>query len=175
MAPRARPTRVSTARVCVCAFCVRTLCVTVSCVCIAVRASLIFTNRYYIRRVPLEGEDAGPGAAQPAGALLVHDLTNAVALDLQWAEGCLYWSDVTRLGSAIRRSCGAGGAARTLHGATLQNPDGLAVDWVGGNLYWCDKGTDTVEVSRADGSHRRVLLRGGLSEPRALALHPAHG
>lgn len=62
-----------------------------------------------------------------------------------------------------------------LHGATLQNPDGLAVDWVGGNVYWCDKGTDTIEVSRPDGAHRKVLLRDGLSEPRALALLPQRG
>lgn len=143
------------------------------------RASLIFTNRYYIRRAPIVAE--GP---EPATSLLVHNLTNAVALDMDWAEGCLYWSDVTRLGSSIKRVCRGAGAGEALagdepyqllHGATLQNPDGLAVDWVARNLYWCDKGTDTVEVSRLDGAHRRVLLRGGLSEPRALALHPARG
>ncbi|XP_047035509.1 prolow-density lipoprotein receptor-related protein 1-like [Helicoverpa zea] len=133
------------------------------------RASLIFTNRYYIRRVELS-EPPAPGT------LLVHELSNAVALDMHWAAGCLYWSDVTRLGSALRRACGAPpGPPQLLHGATLQNPDGLAVDWVGGNLYWCDKGTDTLEASRLDGRHRRVLLRGGLSEPRALALLPARG
>ncbi|PZC77591.1 hypothetical protein B5X24_HaOG203214 [Helicoverpa armigera] len=133
------------------------------------RASLIFTNRYYIRRVELR-EPPAPGS------LLVHELSNAVALDMHWAAGCLYWSDVTRLGSALRRACGAPpGPPQLLHGATLQNPDGLAVDWVGGNLYWCDKGTDTLEASRLDGRHRRVLLRGGLSEPRALALLPARG
>lgn len=62
----------------------------------AVAASLIFTNRYYIRRVALSGG---------ATALLAHNLSNAVALDA-WTRGrCLYWSDVTRLGSAIRRDC----------------------------------------------------------------------
>lgn len=62
-----------------------------------------------------------------------------------------------------------------MQGATLQNPDGLAVDWVARNVYWCDKGTDTVEVARLDGRHRRVLLRGGLAEPRGLALNPSAG
>ncbi|CAB3232339.1 unnamed protein product [Arctia plantaginis] len=156
----------------------------------AVRASLIFTNRYYIRRAPVLSA-TGPANDHEASELLVHDLTNAVALDMDWATGCLYWSDVTRLGSSIRRSCltdlhsisapallstsAASPQHQLLHSATLQNPDGLAVDWVGGNLYWCDKGTDTLEVSRLDGTHRRVLLRGNLSEPRALALHPKHG
>ena len=49
-----------------------------------------------------------------------------------------------------------------LHSTTVRNPDGLAVDWVGRNLYWCDKTTDTIEVSRLDGSNRLVLLREGL-------------
>ncbi|KAJ0171238.1 hypothetical protein K1T71_012788 [Dendrolimus kikuchii] len=138
-------------------------------------------------------------------ALIVHNLTNAVALDMHYEQGCLYWSDVTRLGSSIKRVCREAGKAlpalpttptalmplapgaapalpdipndryQLLHGATLQNPDGLAVDWVAGNLYWCDKGTDTIEVSALDGRHRKVIIREGLSEPRALALHPARG
>ncbi|CAH0717533.1 unnamed protein product, partial [Brenthis ino] len=79
-------------------------------------------------------------------------------------------------GVAAGGASGAGGgAARVVAGATLQNPDGLAVDWVGGNVYWCDKGTDTLEVARLDGRHRRVLLRAALSEPRALALLPRAG
>ncbi|KAI8432506.1 hypothetical protein MSG28_013507 [Choristoneura fumiferana] len=134
-------------------------------------ASLIFTNRYYIRRVSLDEAHAS--------SLLIHNLTNAVALDMEWERRCLYWSDVTRLGSSIKRACREPGQElshyQILHGATLQNPDGLAVDWVAGNVYWCDKGTDTLEVSRTDGTHRRVLIRTGLQEPRALALHPARG
>ena len=64
---------------------------------------------------------------------------------------------------------------QTLHSATLQNPDGLAVDWVGRNLYWCDKGLDTIEVSRLDGKYRHVLVRQGLQEPRAITLDPHRG
>ncbi|KAL1115241.1 hypothetical protein AAG570_007272, partial [Ranatra chinensis] len=53
--------------------------------------------------------------------------------------------------------------------------DGLAVDWVGRNLYWCDKVLDTIEVSKLDGRYRKVLVRKGLDEPRAIVLHPWNG
>lgn len=36
----------------------------------------------------------------------MHNLTNAVGLDYDWAAGCVYWSDVTRAGSSIQRLCG---------------------------------------------------------------------
>ena len=57
---------------------------------------------------------------------------------------------------------------------TTKHPDGLAVDWVGGNLYWSDNILNTIEVSRLNGTHRKVLLR-GVKEPRALQLYPAKG
>jgi integrin beta 2 len=62
-----------------------------------------------------------------------------------------------------------------LHGSTLKNSDGLAVDWIGRNLYWCDKVLDTIEVSKLDGRFRKVLINTGLSEPRAIVLHPHIG
>jgi len=64
---------------------------------------------------------------------------------------------------------------QSLHHVTLQSPDGLAVDWIAKNLYWCDKGTDTIDISRLDGRYRKVLIREGLQEPRAIALDPFHG
>lgn len=61
-----------------------------------------------------------------------------------------------------------------LHSVTTRHPDGLAVDWIGRNLYWSDNLLNTIEVSRLDGRHRKVLLR-NVSEPRSLQLHPARG
>ncbi|KAK9892226.1 hypothetical protein WA026_019028 [Henosepilachna vigintioctopunctata] len=130
-----------------------------------IQATLILANKYYIRELDLNGRST----------LLVHNLSNAVALDYDWKEQCLYWSDVTEHGSSIKRLCdykNNSTAIQTLHSPTLQNPDGLAVDWIGRNLYWCDKGVDTVEVSTLEGKYRRVLLSSGLEEPRAIALDP---
>ncbi|RZF40959.1 hypothetical protein LSTR_LSTR013214 [Laodelphax striatellus] len=125
---------------------------------------LIFSNKYYIRQLDTHGDTT----------LLANNLTNAVALDFDWEEGCVYWSDVTALRSSIKRFC-KGSSYQTLHSSTLQNPDGIAVDWVGRNLYWCDKGLDTIEVSKLDGRFRKVLLKEGLQEPRAIALDPHQG
>ncbi|CAH1165542.1 unnamed protein product [Phyllotreta striolata] len=133
-----------------------------------VKVSLILANRYYIRELDLNGRST----------LLAHNLTNAVALDYDWLTQCLYWSDVTQLGSSIKRLCdykANGTQAEILHSPSLQNPDGLAVDWVGRNLYWCDKGLDTIEVSSLDGKYRKVLHSKGLEEPRAIALDPIRG
>ncbi|XP_066143818.1 prolow-density lipoprotein receptor-related protein 1 [Euwallacea fornicatus] len=129
-----------------------------------VKPTLLLANRYYIREVNLFGESN----------LIAHNLTNAVALDYDWETQCIYWSDVTHLGSTIKRMCDykKNGPVETLHSSTLQNPDGLAVDWVGRNLYWCDKGTDTIEVSTLSGKHRRVLHSKDLEEPRAIAMDP---
>lgn len=57
------------------------------------------------------------------------------------------------------------------------NPDGLAVDWIAKNLYWCDKGHDTIEVSRLDGKFKKVLINDKelLQEPRSIVLDPTRG
>lgn len=129
------------------------------------RAKLIFSNRYYLRQVDLYGNET----------LLVHNLSNAVALDYEWSTKCYYWSDVTTATSKIQKLCPGDDQQRPVdvHNTLLKNPDGLAVDWVAQNLYWCDKGYDSIEVSRLDGRHRRTLLTNNLQEPRAIALDPA--
>ena len=118
---------------------------------------------------------------------LIKDQVNAVAVDFEWSSKCLFWSDVTSRGSALRKACllhqqkgknSSAGIIPTMKSeqlVTLQNPDGLAVDWVGKNLYWCDKGSDTIEVSDLNGKHRSVLITEGLSEPRAIAVDPLGG
>lgn len=57
----------------------------------------------------------------------------------------------------------------------VKHPDGIAVDWVARNLYWTDTGTDRIEVSRLNGSSRKVLISENLDEPRAITLDPTHG
>ncbi|KAG8452515.1 hypothetical protein GDO86_004341 [Hymenochirus boettgeri] len=127
---------------------------------------LIFANRYYLRKLSLGGTNY---------TLLKQGLNNAVALDFDYREEMIYWTDVTTQGSMIRRMHINGSNVQVLHRTGLSNPDGLAVDWVGGNLYWCDKGRDTIEVSKLNGAYRTVLVNTGLREPRALVVDVQHG
>ncbi|MCJ8744681.1 hypothetical protein PDJAM_G00121590 [Pangasius djambal] len=127
---------------------------------------LIFANRYYLRKLNLDGSNY---------TLLKQGLNNAVALDFDYREQMIYWTDVTTQGSMIRRMHINGSNVQVLHRTSLSNPDGLAVDWVGGNLYWCDKGRDMVEVSKLNGAFRTVLINTGLREPRAIAVDVRNG
>ncbi|XP_063064253.1 low-density lipoprotein receptor-related protein 1 isoform X3 [Engraulis encrasicolus] len=128
---------------------------------------LIFANRYYLRKLNLDGTNY---------TLIKQGLNNAVALDFHIAEQMIYWTDVTTQGSMIRRMpINDSDNVQVLHRTSLSNPDGLAVDWVGGNLYWCDKGRDTIEVSKLNGAYRTVLVNSGLREPRALAVDVRNG
>ncbi|XP_066473947.1 prolow-density lipoprotein receptor-related protein 1 [Tiliqua scincoides] len=127
---------------------------------------LIFANRYYLRKLSLDGSNY---------TLLKQGLNNAVALDFDYREQMIYWTDVTTQGSMIRRMNINGSNVQVLHRTGLSNPDGLAVDWVGGNLYWCDKGRDTIEVSKLNGAYRTVLVNTGLREPRALVVDVQNG
>uniref|UniRef100_UPI00358E1ABB prolow-density lipoprotein receptor-related protein 1 isoform X2 n=1 Tax=Myxine glutinosa TaxID=7769 RepID=UPI00358E1ABB len=122
---------------------------------------LIFANRYYLRSLDLGGRNY---------TLIKQGLNNAVALDFDYEEQQVFWTDVTSQGSMIRRMNINGSDVQVLHRTGLSNPDGLAVDWIGRNLYWCDKGRDTIEVSKLNGLYRTMLLNTDLKEPRALAV-----
>ena len=52
---------------------------------------------------------------------------------------------------------------------------GIAVDYIGGNLYWTDSMFDRVEVSKLDGSDRKVLFSTRLINPRSIVVHPERG
>ena len=126
---------------------------------------IMFSNRYYIRSLTLDGHSD----------ILVHNLSNAVALDYDWSRKYIYYSDVNSVKSEIVRIKWDGNATRTaevLHSQNLKNPDGLAFDWIAKNLYWCDKGRKTIEVSQDDGKYRKILIDDKLEEPRAIVLDP---
>lgn len=60
----------------------------------SVQPSLLVTNRYYIRNISTDGLRTENIAT---------NLSNAVALDYDWLEQKIYWTDVTSMGSVIGR------------------------------------------------------------------------
>ncbi|RWS16456.1 hypothetical protein B4U79_10678 [Dinothrombium tinctorium] len=136
-----------------------------------IKPVLLFSNRYFIRQMDFKGHDSH---------LKVSNLTNAVALDYDWEEKCVYWSDITSAGSSIKRLCEKNigteeKEVEVIHSSAVKSPDGIAIDWIGRNLYWVDKLKDTIEVSKLDGRFRKVLICDGLREPRAIVLDPFEG
>lgn len=57
----------------------------------------------------------------------------------------------------------------------LQSPEGIAIDHVARLVFWTDSMRDTIEVSRLDGSQRRVLFDTDLVNPRPIVTNPAYG
>ena len=57
----------------------------------------------------------------------------------------------------------------------LKSPEGVAIDWVGKNMYWTDSVLDRIEVSRLDGTNRKMLFDEDLVHPRAIAVDPIRG
>ena len=57
----------------------------------------------------------------------------------------------------------------------VKAPDHLAIDWVARNLYWTDSDLNLIEVSRLNGSSRKILISERLLVPRGIAVDPADG
>ncbi|EDO45218.1 predicted protein [Nematostella vectensis] len=126
---------------------------------------LLYAQRTSIRRVTL-GDHL-------ESTLPLSGLRNAIALDFDYRENCVYWADITA--DTIQRSfLNGSGITQVLHGIT-QQVEGLALDWLSNNLYWVDAGAKKIEVSRKDGRYRKVLFKDNLDRPRALVLDPVRG
>ena len=88
-------------------------------------------------------------------------------------EDRVYWTDVAQglIISAISNAT----SLRIPFRCNVKVPDGLAIDHVGQNIYWTDTGTNRIEVARLDGTSRKLLIKDGLDEPRAIVLDERNG
>lgn len=57
----------------------------------------------------------------------------------------------------------------------IESPEGITVDHVARLLFWTDSIRDTVEVSKLDGSQRRVLFDTDLVNPRPIVTNAVYG
>ncbi|KAL9960422.1 hypothetical protein ACROYT_G033877 [Oculina patagonica] len=106
--------------------------------------------------------DYQSGAVNP----VISGLTRAVAIDVHFSLGYIFWSDVQE--QNIKRFHIGGSTTTIITGIGVC--DGLAVDWRSSQLYWTDKTSDTISISDLNGNNRRTLINLGLEEPRGIAL-----
>ena len=98
---------------------------------------------------------------------IVSGLSRAVAIDVHFSLGYIFWSDVTEK-NIKRFRIDFGNTTTIVTGIGVC--DGLAVDWRASQLYWTDTTYDTISVSDLDGNNQVFLISSGLEEPREIAL-----
>ncbi|XP_042909584.1 low-density lipoprotein receptor-related protein 4 [Parasteatoda tepidariorum] len=128
---------------------------------------LLFANRESVRRISLDTTE------NMDVYLPIHETYNTVAVDFDYQEKSIYYSDVKL--DVIRCANWNGSNVKTIISSDLVTADGLALDWVAKNLYWADSGRNIIEVSRSDGTCRKVLIDIDLDEPRAIVVFPRKG
>uniref|UniRef100_T1KEV8 EGF-like domain-containing protein n=1 Tax=Tetranychus urticae TaxID=32264 RepID=T1KEV8_TETUR len=133
-------------------------------------AFLLFASKKSLRRISLNTEGLNTYADV---YLPINDITNAVAIDFDYQDQMIFFSDISL--HLIRRTDFDGSKVTNVISSDLVRPDGLAFDWVANNLYWSDTGRNVIEVCRANGESRRIIIDLNLDEPRALALYPTKG
>ena len=100
---------------------------------------------------------------------VISGLTGAVAIDVHFSLGFIFWSDVMELNiKRFRIELESTTTVITNIGVCT----GLAVQWMTHQLYWTDKTNNRISVSDLDGDNQLILISSALEEPRAIALDP---
>ncbi|XP_078360420.1 MAM and LDL-receptor class A domain-containing protein 1-like isoform X2 [Oculina patagonica] len=97
---------------------------------------------------------------------VVSGLRSAVAMDVHFSLGYVFWSDVSD--GDIKRFHIGGSTTTIISG--IGTCDGLAVDWRSLKLYWTTTTYDKISMSDLSGNNQRTLISSGLQQPRAIAL-----
>ena len=128
---------------------------------------LLYSNRRDIRVIETNYRNE---------TIVADGISDAAALDFHYAEGFLFWTDVSEL--KIKRAHLT--EVEDVISVGLEKPEGLAVDWVTKSLYWTDHRDSSgksseIEIAKFDGSNRKVLFSNNLENPRAIAVDPYLG
>uniref|UniRef100_A0A8C6B9V0 Low-density lipoprotein receptor-related protein 2 n=1 Tax=Monodon monoceros TaxID=40151 RepID=A0A8C6B9V0_MONMO len=137
-----------------------------------IEPDLIFSNRYYLRNLTIDGH---------LYSLILQGLGNAVAVDFDRVEKRLYWLDIEN--KVIERMFLNKTNRETVIKYNLPGTESLAVDWVTRKLYWVDSHLNCLSVSDLNGRYRRKLAEHCvdanntfcIENPRGIALHPRYG
>ena len=126
---------------------------------------LAFLLRYEIRKLAVDGSWESD---------ILRKVQNAVAIDFDWAEQRVYWTE-GRAPPRLKRAFFNGTGTEVILETGLSNVEGLAVDWVGRNVYLADRVQDKIFVATLEGRYMKTLISKGLQEPRAVVVDPSDG
>ena len=135
--------------------------------CVQPEAFLLYVSQGDIYRSSIKAlNNNGP-------SVIVNGVTSAAAIDGDFNERRMYWTDVEE--KTISRSFINGTGSEILVEFGLESPENIAIDWMSKNMYWTDSSLSRIEVSRMDGSSRRVLIWDVLNTPMSIAVDPGFG
>lgn len=100
--------------------------------------------------------------------LTIQHFKTASSADVDIYRNKIYW--INKLEGKIYQSSLVGGTRTAVINLDLVAPEAIVVDGIGRNMYWADSGTGYIEVAGLDGSNRKVLVKGGLTQVTSLAL-----
>ena len=134
---------------------------------------ILYANRKDIRIVR-------PNQKNQNETIVVAGLVDAIAVDFCYADGFIFWTDVSAEKIKRIRMTGSSRIVEDVVSVGLKKPEGLAVDWIAKKLYWTDcrdsdSETNRIEVGNLDGSDRKVLFWQDMGLPRAIAVDPFKG
>ena len=87
-------------------------------------------------------------------------------------EDRVYWTD-PKLGIVARAAID--GKSQEIIRSNVSAPMGIDLDLIGGNVFWINSGDSTIEVSKMNGDHWRVLVSGLYSAPVDIAVDTTRG
>ena len=100
---------------------------------------------------------------------VISNLSYAVALDVHYHLGYIFWSDTRE--QNIKRSNMDGTNITVIHNDT-GHCWGLAVEWNSLQLYWTDATNGAISVSDFEGENKRTVISSDLDKPDGIALDP---
>ncbi|TRY76952.1 hypothetical protein TCAL_09210 [Tigriopus californicus] len=105
------------------------------------------------------------------------NVNNVITLEFDMEDNCVIYGDIEV--DKIFMQCLNGSEPRVLVETNLESVEGMAYDWITKTLYFADGPKHSIELVRVDlqneGRMRKTILKGKMSRPRGLAIHPLEG
>lgn len=129
---------------------------------------LLFATKSTLARVSLDTPELWDVT------LPIAHIQNAIAVDFHWQKQTIYYTDVD-LDIIATVNMNNFTDFNVILSKNITTPNGLAIDWIADNIYWAHLGKKVIEVSRLNGTSRKVIVNENLDEPRSIAVFPRKG